>query len=122
MGDIEGIRHVSTQFNYKEEYILKHRIIAAAIMLLTALLLSACSDSIRSESKNNEEVREDEEPEQTKSAGQDKPVASIDTHKRLEGWTITVYAEEDRVFQYSGTIELGRPREIIVRVEEETNE
>ena len=100
---------------------MKHRIIVAAIMLLTALLLSACSDSVRRTSNDNEEVREDEGAEQTKLANQDKPVASIDTHKRLEGWTITVYAEEDRVFSYSGTIELGRPREIIVRVEEDVN-
>lgn len=120
MGDIEGIRHISTQFNYKEEYILKHRIIVSAIMLLTSVLFSACSDSVRSESKNNEEVREEKESEQTKP--KDKPVVSIDTHKRLEGWTITVYAENDRVFTYSGDIELGRSREIIVRVEEETNE
>ena len=89
----------------KGEHNLKHKIIVAAVMLLTAFLLSSCQG-------------DEPDSEQTKSANQDKPVASIDTHKRLEGWTITVYAEEDRVFQYSGTIELGRPREIIVRVRE----
>lgn len=82
---------------------MKHRIIVAAVMLLTALLLTSCQE---------------DEPEQTIQAEQDKPMVSIDTHKRLEGWTITVYAEEDRVFTYSGDIELGRPREIIVRIEE----
>lgn len=97
---------------------MEHRIIASAIMLVTVILLSACSDSVRETSMNNEEVREEYKSEQTKPPEQDKTVVSIDTHKRLEGWTITVYAENDRVFTYSGDIELGRPREIIVRIEE----
>ena len=93
---------------------LKNRIIVAAIMLLTVILITACSDLVRGTSKNNEKARE---PEQTKLSP-DEPAVSIDTHKRLEGWTITVYAEEERVFQYTGDIEMRRPREIIVRVEE----
>lgn len=83
---------------------MKDRIIVAAIMLLTALLLTSCQS--------------DDEPEQTKLPDPDKPAVSINTHKQLEDWTITVYAEEDRVFSYTGYIELGRPREIIVRIEE----
>lgn len=96
---------------------LKNRIIVAAIMLLTVILITACSDLVRGTSNDDEEVREADETEQTKPSS-DEPAVSIDTHKRLEGWTITVYAEEDRVFQYAGDIELGRPREIIVRIEE----
>lgn len=96
---------------------MKNKIIVAAIMLLTIILITACSDLIRRTSNGNEQVREEKRSEQT-NPSPDEPVVSIDTHKRLEGWTITVYAEEDRVFQYTGDIELGRPREIIVRIEE----
>ena len=96
---------------------MKNKIIVAAIMLLTVILITACSDLVRGTSNDNEEVREEDETEQT-NPSPDEPAVSIDTHKRLEGWTITVYAEEERVFQYTGDIDLGRPREIIVRIEE----
>lgn len=83
---------------------MKNKIIAVSSYTILMLCLAGCQ-------------RNDQKSEQTKPSP-DEPAVSIDTHKRLEGWTITVYAEEDRVFQYTGDIELGRPREIIVRIEE----
>ena len=91
---------------------MKKKIILIAVILIAVLLIFLFSTHI-------EEKRE-EKSEQTNSIRpvEDKPVVSINTHKRHEGWTVTVYAEDDRVFQYSGTVELGRPKEIILRIEE----
>lgn len=56
---------------------MKNKIIVAAIMLLTVILITACSDLVRGTSNDNEEVREEDETEQT-NPSPDEPAVSID--------------------------------------------
>lgn len=88
---------------------MKKKLIVIAVMLLVVLSLFLLSKHF-----------EEKQKKQTSSIRpvEDKPVVSIDTHKQHTGWTVTVYAEDDRVFEYTGTVELGRPKEIILRIEE----
>ncbi len=89
---------------------MKKKLIVVAVLLLAVLSLFLLSKHF--EEKQTEQTIESIRPVE------DKPVVSIDTHKQHTGWTVTVYAEDDRVSQYSGTVELGRPKEIILRIEE----
>lgn len=77
---------------------MKKKLIVVAVILLAALLVFLFSTSI-------EEKRENQ-TEQTNSIRPADSVERIVVSPRCNTGTITVYAEEGRVFQYRGKIEI----------------
>lgn len=97
---------------------MKKKVIVIAVILLAALLIFLFSAHI-------EEKRE-EKSEQTNSIRPADSVEYIIVSPRCDTGTITVYAEDGRVFQYRGKIKIknsgwnGKKIEIVAYTEEST--
>ena len=83
----------------------------AAVIIVAALVLISCGIDSEKEKK-----------EQTAPIKTDRPVVAIETNKKYTG-KVTVYAENDIVFDYLGEMEItgipGKSVEIIIHTEVE---